>query len=130
MTPIFPAIVQDGKLVVDSPQDLRSHLRSLEGKRVEVTIERYVRNRTSPQNRYLHGVLFQIIAEDTGQPFKDVKDYLQQRFGPTKFVFDRQVLKSTAEYDTIEMTKFVEDCRLWAIEFRSLRIPEPDQVSA
>lgn len=90
--------------------------------------------RSGQQNRYLHGVLFQMIAEEMGEDnIEYVKALMKEKFLTTeepiitksgKKLEERKV-KGTSELDTIEMIEFIDKCRRWALNYLNLNIPEP-----
>lgn len=48
----------------------------LPGKALEVIVRQRKSERSSPQNRYLHGVAYKILADATGYEVEDIAEYL------------------------------------------------------
>jgi hypothetical protein len=130
MTPIFQGTITAGKLIFDSPVDVLAHLQSLEGKRVEVTVERQKRKRTNQQNRWYWGVVLQLISEHTGEDPENLHEALKAHFAP-KHVVGNIVVPSASRYlDTMDFSTYCEKVRRWAAEELHISIPDPEQVAA
>jgi|ERR1035441_1766414 hypothetical protein len=83
MTPIFEGQVNgDGKLLVDKGEKLKQYLAGLNGKRVQVMVEKIKHSRTNGQNRYYHGVVVKLIAQHTGHDPEMIHELLKQMFSP------------------------------------------------
>ncbi|MCK9273355.1 hypothetical protein M0P65_07505 [Candidatus Gracilibacteria bacterium] len=84
--------------------------------------------RSLPQNRYLHGVVFSVLAIELGLTIDEVKQLLKQKFlsyekNKTKFV------KETSKLSTTELEAFMESCRTYSqLEFNCY-IPKPNEVT-
>ena len=128
MTRLFQGQITDGKLLLDNKADFTGHLQSLDGKRVEVTVEKYRRKRTVDQNSYFHGVVIPLIAKETGEDPETVKAFLKEKFAAKLPAFKTWIPKPTHLMDTVEMTELVERSRVWASEFLNTTIPDPQQV--
>ncbi|MDB4567448.1 hypothetical protein N9104_01670 [Pseudomonadales bacterium] len=121
--------VVGGEFVPYFKEHQQHQLEKLEGKHATATYSEAKKQRTNPQNRYLHGVVFALIADETGNDPDDVKTFLKGKFlterldGP---VTSR--VKSTSELSTKEMNMFVEECCRWAMMFLGVIIPEPGEV--
>ena len=92
--------------------------------------------RSNKQNRYFHGVVLPMIAEEMGEwDSEHVKDYLKEKFlfnyevVTTKHgvKFEAKKLGHTSDLDTKEMESFIEKIRFWARDFLKLDIPEPNE---
>jgi hypothetical protein len=75
------------------------------------------KQRSSPENRYFHGVLLPILAEYTGYDPDEMKAVVKWKFK----------IKHTAELTTSEFEKFMSDIRMWASRDLSCYIPEPNE---
>jgi hypothetical protein len=75
------------------------------------------KQRSSPQNRYFHGVMVPILAEHTGYTDSEMKGVIKWKFK----------IKSTAELSTAEFEKFMSAVRMWASRDLSCYIPEPNE---
>lgn len=92
--------------------------------------------RSDNQNRYMHGVVFAMIAEEMGEYDLDhVKDLMKQKFltettiTTTKsgHVIEEKKTLHTSELDTKEMELFLDRVRFWAKDFLKITIPLPNQ---
>jgi hypothetical protein len=83
----------------------------LDGKPYTVTIKRFHRPRTQPQNRLLH-TLFREMAFEVGYTENEIKEYFKSEFGPKKTIRigggERVVPKGTSEYTVMEMMDLIE----------------------
>jgi hypothetical protein len=62
-SPIFYGHVENGKVVFDHQEKYLVHLSGLEGKRVELTIKKYRKDRSLSQNAFYWGVVIEILGE-------------------------------------------------------------------
>jgi hypothetical protein len=138
MTPIFDGTVSaDGKLSVDKSQQFKDYLHGLNGKRVQVTVEKIKHSRTIQQNRYYWGVVVKLIAQHTGHDPEQIHELLKIMFSPKWHItlnasFAGNTLSiptSTTRMDTLQFVDYTERCRVWATEFLRLQIPLPGEVA-
>lgn len=60
---------------------------ALPGKALSVKVGQFTKDRTSPQNRYLHGVAYRLLSDATGYEMDDIAEYLcMQHFGTVEKV--------------------------------------------
>ena len=130
MTPLFDGTIKEGKLFVDKSESFRQHLLALNGKRVQVTVEKIKHSRTNGQNRYLWGVCYKLIADHTGAEPEEVHAALKFQFSSKRFIGNLVAASSTARMDTILFTEYIEEVRRWAAEELSINIPDPGEVAA
>jgi hypothetical protein len=130
MNYIFDGSVKEGKLLLDKGPKFREYLSTLNGRRVQVTVEKFRQIRSNPQNRYFHGVTCKVIADATGTDLEVVKAFLKQNFGAKVFFGNKWVPKPTHLMDPLEMAQLCDGSRLWAAEFLNCQIPLPGEVTA
>ena len=103
------------------------------GKVIEVT--EHKPKRTSPQNRYLHLVLG-LFAMEVGHSVEFVKqEYFKRLCNRDLFVskvIDKyagevEVLRSSKDLNSAEMTTAIERFRNWASEEGGIYLPSPDE---
>ena len=132
MTPLFDGTIKEGKLLVDKPESFKQHLLALNGKRVQVTVEKIKHTRSHSQNAYYWGVVVKLIAQHTGHDPEQIHELLKQMFSP-KWHFSSVsapgIPTSTTRLDTLEFVEYTEKCRVWANEFLGLQIPLPGEVT-
>lgn len=59
-------------------------LAALPGKRVKVEVKEYRKDRSSPQNRFLHGVAYRLLSEATGYELADIAEHLCSEYFGTR----------------------------------------------
>ncbi len=124
----------DGRIHFDNRKLFDAALKTWDG-RVTVTIAPDLETRREKQNRYYHGVVVKMIADDTGQPRDDVHEWLKLTFnGETIEMIDpvtgeetkTRIGRSTAKLKVQPFCDYVEMCKVWAAEFLGIVIPEAD----
>ena len=76
------------------------------------------KQRSSPQNRYFHGVMLQILSDELGYTLEEIKGVVKYKFG----------IKSTSSLSTADFESFMSDIRQWASRDLSIWIPEPNET--
>lgn len=118
--------MENGKLTFASQEKFNQHLKSLNGP-YKLTIKKPVKERSDPQNKYLHGVIFKMIADETGHTAQEVHEamaWMFLRIPDTKLPTRR----SMASLTTVEHEDFASQCRVWASQTLNLFIPLPGEV--
>lgn len=127
---IYLNLSKDGSLGSESLNRLKTVLKGLDGVYV-LDVKEYKPTRSNEQNRYLHGVVFKLIADVTGYSIEEVKELMREMF-----LNDMKVLhgievpfnKSTTKLDKKEMSEFIEKIRDWASLELNCYIPSPNEV--
>lgn len=110
-------------------------LTALFAARKVVEIKEYQPRRTNAQNRYLHAILGE-FAMQTGNTLDDVKkNYFKKYCNHELFVTTKtyehigevEVLRSSAELTTGELTTAIERFRNWAASEAGIFLPSPDE---
>ncbi len=129
MFPIFIGKVDKGKLTLQEQDRFDAYLVSLGQQSVDVVIRTWRKPRSNPQNRFLWGVVYQLISETTGYTREEVHDAFRMMFLKDE---DRGIptLKSTTALSTIEMETYIESMRQFAAEHLNCIIPFPNEVEA
>lgn len=108
-------------------------------KPLTITIEPYKKQRSSNQNRFMHGVFLPALQDmfaDCGEIVTPevAKEYFKRNFGvwvqlklPNGDI--DEVPKSTARYSTIECEMAMEKARAWAAGF-GYRLPFPNESAS
>ena len=113
---------------------LEKRFKALLTARKVVEVKEYKPKRTSPQNRYLHALLG-IVAIQTGNTLADVKtEYFKKHCNSEIFVTRKtdkmlgnvEVLRSSAELDTAEMTTAIDRFVRWYETESGEVLPRPD----
>lgn len=105
---------------------MKAVLSKLEGRRVSIRILRVQRERTAPQNAYLWGCVYPLLAEAIGYDVEELHEACKLRF-----LRDRENeredlprVRSTAKLSTAEFSEYVETVRRLAAEL-GVNIPDP-----
>lgn len=114
----FHGEVKNGKFKPDIPEAFRDSFLEHEGKRVTLTVGRQKKQRTLPQNSYLHGVVIKMLSDHLGYDPKEMK-------GIVKYIFN---VKHTSDLSTVEDEELCERVRRWAAQEFNLVIPDPNQA--
>jgi hypothetical protein len=137
VTPIFYGDIQNGKMRLEDKEGMILWMNSLEGKKIQVTIEKRKRKRTSGkhdekgnQNGYLHGVVLPICSKELGYTIEEMKEIFIQMFSPYKIVEFAgkkiEIKKRTSEMTTVEFNEFIELIFLKMAEI-GIVIPSPQK---
>ena len=127
----YNGLVKNGKFTPYEPWNFKKAFYAHEGKAVKVGIERWVKKRSTKQNKYYWTVVIAMIAEHTGDNSpgkKDTHDSLRRMFLSYVDDFGMPKVKSSTEPGTIGYEEYLENIRQWAAEFLELYIPEPHRV--
>lgn len=93
-------------------------------------IDVIVKGRSSGQNRYGHGIVFDLLADHTGYTVDQVKTWLKKEFGYVEYVRigDKmlEIPRSTATFSTSEWEDFMSKTRMLGSEL-GVYIPEPHE---
>lgn len=96
------------------------------------TCGRSLSERSTKQNSYLWGVVYQTIADEVGSSPEDVHQQMKEQFLPRMFVTigdqEREIDKTTTILSTSEMETYLLKIRQWAQEFLNCLIPLPNEV--
>lgn len=134
ITPIWPGMVENGKLVLDHDIAFKVYLHQLDGS-VELIVRRTRRQRSEPQNDYYWGVVIKMISDYIGEDNQKVHEDMKYMFLKDishKTINNRVLefvrIKSTTELSTVEFVEYTEEIKRWAAQFLALNIPDPNQV--
>jgi len=120
-------IVKDGQFVAKNPKSYRYDIFQKEGQHIIVSIEVYRSKRSNDQNRYLWGVVYDLIAETTGHTVDEINEIMKTKF-LTVHTDLGDYSKSSKSLNTVEFMEYIEQIRLWSMEYLGTRIPLPNEV--
>lgn len=132
----YIGFVKDGKLIFSDTQRkiVDARLKRAEGKDVRLSISEQTKARSTSQNRYMWGVVYEMIAEETGYTTEEIHEFMKNYCLPRQFMTvgdtDQILTKSTTTLSTEEMEKYLSDVRVFAAQHLSLIIPLPNEVYA
>jgi hypothetical protein len=129
--------VQDGNLkrnrnlIIDA-------LNHFEGQNIILTIQKQKKTRTSPQNRFYHGVCVAILQQclkDVGYLMtnEQVHEMLKLKFLKESILVNEETgeylerIKSTTELSTVDFMEYIQQIQKFAIEYFNTEIPDPNQ---
>ena len=129
--PILRGRIENGKFVWAGLDAKRweDQRRFLEGKEVEVTIQRLRKRRSLNQNAYMWGVVVAMIAEAAGYESEEAHDALKIRFLTIHGDTALPTVRSTTDLTTTEFEEYLSKCRQLGAEMYGIYIPEPNEVS-
>lgn len=100
----------------------------LAGQEALIEIKKINPNRSLSQNAYYHTILG-IAGVEIGYTIDQMKTIHKREICPNMFVEEvkgRKFLKSTTRLDTKEMTKAIDQFRLWCLD-EGIETPSPDE---
>jgi hypothetical protein len=119
--------VKENDFIPDYPKNYQNALRVFNGLDVVITISKPTKERSNPQNNYLWGVPYKLIADYTGNTTEDVHHEMGNMFLSEKTTSPIPKIKTTTKLTTTEFSEYVENIIKWAAEFLGLYIPLPNE---
>lgn len=137
MADVFEAVgrVEGGRLEIDRDA-IRRALQPWEGHSVRLTLRRDRSSRSDKQLRYLWGVCYALLAEETTHEDWEIHEVAKGLFLPKSLALAGKngevvgnfvIGGSTGRLNTKEMTEFIEKVRAWGRDFFNVYIPEPNE---
>lgn len=134
--PKFRGKVENGKIKLENQKRFTEYVPTLEGKEVSVTVSPYVKIRSDAENKYYHGVLVDMLADELGYSHDEMHEVLKYELLKTTIcgmgkdgkVTERDIVRSTASLSTAGFEKYCEDIRRWAAVELSIYLPLPNEV--
>lgn len=130
VNPVFAGVVKNGKIVLDSGvlrKRFEDRLRLLEGKKIELVINKYSKKRSLNQNDFYWGAIIPMIADQVGMLNEEVHEALRMMFlkDNSKKI---ETIKSTSELTKGEFVEYLMNIEIWAAEFLKIENwPDPEQ---
>lgn len=120
------AKVKDGKLDMYNKEKFVEWFKTLEGKEVEVTVEKKKKTRTIQENRYYWGIMLDILSSHTGYETDEMNEIIKYKFlqvddGKNTYC------RSTKNLSTVEFEELMSRIRRWASSELSLWVPAPNE---
>jgi hypothetical protein len=102
-----------------------------------LSLKKKKKRRSNEQLRYLWGVVYKMISDETGLSQEDVHESMKMQYlcglktfvtktGKTMSLVAPRSLSDIGDVTTGEMGKYIEDCRQWAAEFLGIIIPNSE----
>ena len=138
----YGKVEDDG--TIHLPKKMRAEMQAgFKGVRIEVTVKKAYKERSSEQNRYYWGVLIPYVLRlfiQAGAPYQEdnrehlelVEELMRRKFGLWESIPDpngqeEKVLVRLSKYSTIQQEELNGAIRLWALEFFNYQIPLPNE---
>lgn len=131
--PRFHCRAEGRKLVFDRPEVFGAYVQGLAEKGdLELSVQPWRKEKSLQQLRYVHGVVFVLCSEASGYTRQEVKGLLKGQFltDYVKAPDGKKVayVKSVADLTMAEMSRFIEDCIIFAASHWSCLIPDAEEV--
>ena len=126
MIPIFRAKVENGKLT-GLPVKYQSYLETLEGKWVEVKVQKERSQRSLNQNAYYWGVVIELLANTTGYTPDEMHEVCRYQFLKSVNRDGLEYVQSTATLSTVDFEHYLENIKQWAAMLNII-IPDPNEA--
>lgn len=128
---IFYGRAKKGKLEFYNKAGFRDCVQKLEGYDFELTLGKYRDKRTNSQNRFLWGVVYEVLSEHTGYMPEEIHEFCKIAFLVPKVVKvgkrKIEVPRSTTELSTDSFENYIEKIRIWAATELECTIPTPGE---
>lgn len=117
---------------ISSKQKLFDVLKMMKGTKL-IKIQKYSKKRSSPQNRYYHGVVLKYLSETTGFTLEEMHEVCKYKFLPyeraNRVTGETQTFgRSTTELNTSEYEEYLNNIRIWAVNYLDCLIPLPNEI--
>ena len=117
---------EKGIVVLDDEKGFTEHIKSLDGKFIQLVVRRYRTNRSNNQNRYYFGIVIKILGDELGYMPDEMHEALKWKF--LRKGGKLETVKSTSSLTTIEFEQYLELVRIWALRDLGINIPLPNEV--
>ncbi len=133
---LYGTIDESGKMTITNRKRFEQWCYDNKGKDVRLRVERKYNKRSSPQNRYYHGVVIQEVKHGflkVGYEMTndEVHYYLKAHFNKQEIPsVDGEAIEvpgSTTELTTVQFMEYVERIARWAAEYLGVVIPMPNE---
>lgn len=124
----FSGEVADGKLTLADQASYRNQMRQFKPGKVIVRVELDRGKRSNQANRYLW-LIYNLIADSTGDDPNSLHDFFKRRFLPPTVVMvlgQEMEVWSTAGQDPEKFEQYVKNVRQFALDELGIVTPEPD----
>lgn len=130
------AVATGSGIQLDDREDFARAMRELPaGLRLTISVEEEKDVRTAAANRYLWGVVYKWIENETGQPKESIHAEMCEQFlrrqvhyvdKKTGLTVEKWYVAGSSGLTPREFYEFVENVRLFAAEWHGISIPDPD----
>lgn len=123
------ATVKHGTLIFDDLDTVAHVFEWMEGRRVEVTLDRIKKIRSTSQNKFYWLCIIEELCGYTGYSKDEMHNALKMMFlrVPNEDHRLPDTVKSTRQLSTAEFEEYLEQIRFWAAEKLDVQLPLPNQ---
>lgn len=134
--PKFIGKQYNGKLYIDDTEGFRNWLKGLGPGDLEIVVRQHKLTRSDRQNRYMWGVVYEMISEHTGMTPTAIHEYLKTEFLTEKhimkmkgdYVVEVDVPRSSSVLKTNEFEDYLSKVRQWASQELGIYVPLPHEA--
>ena len=115
----FLGQIKDRIFIPHDPKRYHTYLGTLEGRTVEISLDRPRVSRSNPQNKYYWGCVVTILAEHFGYTNEEMHEALKWEFLRKKNDTSPKApftVRSTTDLSTKEFEEHLENIRRWAVQ--------------
>ena len=106
----FYGVIKDGKLLLDNRAIFDVWLTTLEGNKIELSIQREKENITQSQWAYLFACVFSPISQETGFSIEETDGVCKKMFLTRNKGTKKEYVKDKSKLSKAELAKFIDDC--------------------
>ena len=126
MKPRLHAQIKDGKIIPDNITVFKSWLKKLEGKEVQIIIEKRKNIRSLKANNY-YWLLIELIAQELGYTKEEAHEAFKWMF-LKKHNVKIPTVRSTSDLDNEEFTDYIEKVKVFSAQELNMFLPEPEDL--
>lgn len=127
ISPVIRGTVKKGRFFPYIVELFKKAFLQHEGKEVEVVVRLPKKGRSVEQNRYMWGVVYEIISQETGSEPEEVHEAMRMRFLLKQTKKWGPVAKSTQKLTTAEMEEYLMKIRTLMSQEYGIFIPLPNE---
>jgi hypothetical protein len=133
---LYGYITEMGVLHIQNRKRLEEWAQQYPGKQVMIKIERRGSKRSSPQNRYYHGVVVQevklgLLNIGYEMTAEETHFFLKSKFNPVQIPNKEgeaiELPGTTTNLTKTQFGEYIEKIAMWAVEYLRIRIPQPNE---
>jgi len=126
--PIFKGTPKNGIMSINNIGQWTRYLQTMEGVECDITVTKYRKKRSLPQNAYFHGVVCVILGNHWGYDVDEAHSAICTEFLTVSEEGKPDYVRSTTDLNTEEFNDFLEQVKMWASQYWGVFIPDPEKV--
>lgn len=127
MIPKFSCTVKKGNLKIDDFFNFKLYLCKLEGKNLEIIVQRKFKKRTNPENSYYWAVVVKLLSDELGYTPDEMNEVLKNKF----LSIHKEPYDTCGSFKKLPTVKFEEkmtEIREFASIELNIYIPLPNEI--